>query len=136
MPFRRLNRFKRPLAQLFRAELCLVEGLHGFESHKHFVLYGKEEEAPFLWLESKEDTRISFVVIDPFIICPGYSPKISRADLQQLNAAEDAELILLAIVNTLETPYTMNLAAPLLINWAQKKGKQILLEEDSTHPIV
>lgn len=129
---RRLNRFKRPSFP-FQASLYFIEGLHGFESHTEFLLF--EKDVPFLRLESKADSRVSFVVIDPFVMCPNYLPKISRFDLKQLNVLDESELILLAIVNTSKKPYTANLAAPILIHWDEKKGKQILLQEDPAYPI-
>lgn len=137
MPLPRLNRLKHPSVAVwpFKAELVFPQGLFGFESYKKYWLIGHQKEVPYLRLEAQENDLISFVVIDPFLILPEYEPTLSQKDIQDVGVLHEAKLILLAIVNTKDRPFTMNLAAPLLIHWHKRKGKQLLLHHESNFPI-
>lgn len=137
MPLSRLNRFKRsPIDSWpFEALLNFPLGLHGFESHTRFVLIGEKEEIPYLRLVSEEDRALSFFVVDPFPIFPTYEPVITKPDILDIGVTGEAKLILLAIVNKHERPYTMNLGAPLLIYWQKRRGKQLLFPADSSYPV-
>jgi flagellar assembly factor FliW len=137
MPLSRLNRFKRPSFDTwpFKETLNFPKGLHGFENLIRFSLIGHKHETPFLRLASEENDAISFVVADPFPLYPFYEPVITKKDVEDLNVGGEAKLIILAIVNTIERPLTLNLEAPLLIHWHIKQGKQLLFPNDPAFPI-
>jgi flagellar assembly factor FliW len=137
MPLSRLNRFKRSSYEMppFEVGLVFPNGLHGFESLRRFSLVVYEHEAPFLRLVSLENEAITFMLIDPFSICPSYEPVITKQDIYDLQVGDEAKLIMLAIVNTHERPIAMNLEAPLLIHWHLKRGKQLLFPNESAYPI-
>lgn len=132
-----MNRLKRPRedAWPFQAELHFPKGLLGFEHYTRYVLIGHQQEKPFLRLEV-ESRAFSFFVIDPFLEHVDYTPTLTQQDLQDLDVLHEAKLFMLSIVNTNEHPYTMNLAAPLLIHWAGRLGKQLLFPEDNAYPLV
>jgi len=137
MPLSRLNRFKRPTFDTwpFQEPLIFPQGLFGFESLTRYSLVGHKHETPYLRLESEENEAISFVVIDPFPINPHYEPVITQKDILDIGVTAEAKLILFTIVNMKESPYTMNLEAPLLIYWHKRRGKQLLFPEDPAFPI-
>jgi flagellar assembly factor FliW len=137
MPFSQPNRFKRPSHYLWpsHSQIDFQEGLYGFEQWQEYVLKGRGEETPFLWLETQKNKKISFVVVDPFLICPHYEPVITKFDLECVGVEDKAELFLLSIVNTQADPYTLNLGFPLLIHGQKRRGKQILAGGDCAYPI-
>ena len=49
-------------------------GLLGFEKFQEFVLLGRPEEAPFLWLQVKGDQKLAFLVVAPQAAAP-YTPQ-------------------------------------------------------------
>lgn len=124
----RLNRFKKRNAWKwpFEEELFFQKGLYGFEKIQHFSLIGNESEIPFLRLVAKEYRKISFLLIDPFVICPDYNPLPCRYDVKEDDATTG--LFLLALVNSKKKE--ANLSAPLLINWEKKCGVQLLLPDE------
>jgi flagellar assembly factor FliW len=136
-PLSSLNRLKRPPVDTwpFHTELVFPQGLFGFERYTRYALIGHQKEVPFLRLEASQNRSLSFYVIDPFLHAPDYFPSIARADLEDVGVLYEAKLILFAIVNTKEHPFTMNLAAPLLIHWFKKLGKQLLMHANTEYPI-
>ena len=47
------------------------EGLFGFEDYKKYATI-ESEWAPLIWLQSLDDERLAFLLIDPFLICDDY----------------------------------------------------------------
>lgn len=118
-----LNRFKRASLD---ASLTFESGLYGFEDHRQFSLTGRKKESPFLRLTH---SKLQFIVIDPYEVCPGYQPHMVKTTF-----AEPA--FLLAIVCLQQEGYTINLAAPLLIEWEQRRGQQLLIPDEPTEFLI
>ena len=47
-------------------------GLIGFERHRKFLIVDDVDSEPFRWLVSLEDGDLSFPLLDPGILLPGY----------------------------------------------------------------
>ncbi|NGX54877.1 MAG: Flagellar assembly factor FliW [Chlamydiae bacterium] len=112
-----LNRFKRISLE---ASLTFESGLYAFEEHRHFSLTGRQKESPFLRLTH---SKLQFIVMDPFEACPDYEPHLGETPFQK-------PAFLLAIVCLQQDHYTINLAAPLLIEWEQRRGRQLLIPDE------
>jgi len=107
------------------------EGLPAFETVKDFVIIAHEEEAPFLWLQAQSIPSLAFVTIDPFLIYQDYRPDICDEDVNILNINNEDDAFLLSIVNIHHNPQhgiTTNLVSPIVINWKQRLGKQVILQ--------
>lgn len=120
--------------------LAFPEGLYGFEGLRRFVLIETAAGAPWKWLQSLEDGDICFVVLDPLVVEPGYSPSLSEADLERVGLAREGEaaLLVLAVVPEDLTRMTVNLRAPLVLNPVARRGCQVVLPDDRyaiKHPV-
>lgn len=107
------------------------EGLPGFERVHDFVLINNEEEAPFLWLQSTNIPNLAFIAVDPFLVLPNYRPDIGDADVAFLDIEKEEDVLMLSIVNISSDPNegtTANLVGPIIINWENKRGKQVILQ--------
>ena len=107
------------------------EGLPGFDHVKDFMVVSNEEEAPFLWLQASSIPNLAFITIDPFLICPDYRPDICDEDVDTLKITTEDDVIILSIVNiknSNEEGVTANLVGPVVINWKEKVGKQVILQ--------
>src|SRR5574344_1939595 len=51
--------------------ITIPSGLFGFEEYTDFALIDSEY-APLIWLQSRQDASLAFLLIDPFIICEDY----------------------------------------------------------------
>jgi len=112
------------------------EGIIGFSNFKHYFIVEREEDKPFKWLQSLDNSDLAFVIVNPLFFYPCYKVKISSKDSTLLKLKDEKEGKVFVLVVIPEDPsYTRaNLLAPLVINATKKIGKQIILE-DSGYPL-
>jgi len=110
--------------------LHFPEGIIGFHSLKRFVLLGKESRL-VMWLQSIDNPKVAFIVVNPFLFEPNYNPKLTQEDMDFLNVKDSSDLHILAIVVVPEDPQKMtaNLLGPIVVNTKEKVGKQVILLE-------
>lgn len=109
-------------------------GLPGFPHLRRFrLMVHPTYTPPFELLASEEDAAIGFYLIDPILIEPNYTPKISPADQKEVAARRNDKLCLRAIVTVGEDARntTANLAAPLVLNLGEGLGCQAILDGTS-----
>lgn len=119
-----------------KTPIRFAEGLYGFESVKDYILL-QEDDAGAVWsLQAAEKPVPSFIVLDPFLVVRGYSPRISREDYEALGSPRESDLCFLVIAVIGEKPENtfVNLKSPLVINAKTRAGKQIIMEE-SDYPV-
>jgi flagellar assembly factor FliW len=111
-------------------------GLPGFEDLKQFVFIQENAEQPFAYMQSVEDGEVSFIIVNPFIFFPDYEFDITDADQAELQVESEEDVhmwVVMSVIDTLENA-TLNLLAPLIINFKARLGKQIILHNSSYHP--
>lgn len=109
------------------------QGLPGYMHLKGYLLIRNEDTEPFVWLVSVEDPEVSFLMVNPLLFCPDYSPNITKRDLTELAIDSPQSLLMYSIVTLHSTDIlqtTANLCGPILINLAKKIGKQLVLLDD------
>ena len=111
-------------------------GILGFADSKAFVIIDLEDQEDFKWLQSVQDPSTAFVLSDPLFIKPDYCAEVQRADLSQLGAFNDEDLVLSVILTITDRPeeITANLCAPLIFNLANRRGMQYVLN-DQKYPV-
>ena len=61
----------------------IINGLFGFESYTRYLpLSFHEEDDSMLSLQNIEDETLSFILMNPFMLFPDYTPKLSESDLE------------------------------------------------------
>lgn len=111
-------------------KIHLVEGLGGFEQIKDFALSINPVEAPLIWLVAQDYQNLSFLTVDPFLIFSQYQPEFGDNDLDILNIQSAEDMLVLCMANIIKKPtigLTINLKAPLVINWVTGVGKQFII---------
>ena len=110
--------------------ITFAEGLPGFEELKTFTLLTTEDTRPLLWMQAIENGDIALPVIDPFEVLGDYGFELSEADMHSLEVDSLEKLLVLnvAVIPRDLSGMTANMAAPVIVNVAINKGKQILLE--------
>jgi len=99
--------------------LTVVDGIFGFPELTKYVLLMKDEEAPFAWLQSVEDSNLAFIIIDPHLFRLNYRLKVGLEFLKKVEAQNNNEVISYAIVVIPENNpqmMTANLQGPVIIN--------------------
>ena len=114
------------------------EGLPAFEEVKDFLLVANEEEAPFMWLQALAVPNLAFVVVDPFLVHPDYQPDLLDSDVESLKIEDESDVFILSIVNlrhNSEQGITANLVGPIVINWKERIGKQVILKNHLNYSV-
>jgi flagellar assembly factor FliW len=107
------------------------EGLLGFENLKKYFVVDPGDSTLILWLQSTEDEKVAFPIIEPKIFKPDYIAKLLPADLNglELDSLQTAKLYSILTIPANVTEMSANLKAPVVINSIKKVGKQIVLQD-------
>ena len=113
------------------------DGIPGFEDLKRYVFMAEENVnlqedklEVFHWLQSVCDASVAFLVVNPFLFIPDYSFDLSDDEVTALELKSPEEI---AVFNIITIPgekaaeVTINLLAPLIINFKLKLAKQVIL---------
>jgi flagellar assembly factor FliW len=111
--------------------ITFAEGLFGFENLKKYFVVDPGDSTLILWLQSTEDDKVAFPIIEPKIFKPDYIAKLLPADLNglELESLQSAKLYSILTIPGNVTEMSANLKAPIVINSAKKIGKQIVLQD-------
>jgi len=113
-----------------RQKITFPSGLFGFESLKDYVLLDAEQK-PFYWLQSLDEEKTAFILIDPFIFRPDYEMDIDNEELRPIGITDPEKAVIFTIVTVPidNSPMTANLQGPLVINRDSRLGVQAVLTD-------
>lgn len=114
--------------------ISFPKGIIGFPELTDFALIHDSEKGTDTvhWLQSLQETAFAMPVIDPLFVCPDYNPEVDDELLQhlgELNPDEMLVLVTMTIPSDL-TKMTVNLKGPVVINAAERKAVQVIVEGD------
>jgi flagellar assembly factor FliW len=118
-------------------QITLTEPLPGFPRHRGYVLVAADATGLLRWLQAMDPQGPRFLVVPPAPYVPEYAPRLPGAVLAELGLAvpADAELHCLVTIPDGDVhAATANLRAPLVVNPATGRGRQVVLTEGG-HPI-
>lgn len=107
------------------------DGVPAFEGYRNFVFFCNTDMQPFFFMKSIGiSPEVSFVCIDPFLICPEYNIRLGHADRKalELKRNEDAFVFSFVTVRDDVTEITANLQGPVVLNQKKGIGRQIITE--------
>ncbi|MBP5443649.1 MAG: flagellar assembly protein FliW [Treponema sp.] len=110
--------------------ITIPAGLFGFEDFTRFALYDSSYK-PFVRLQSLEEVNLSFLLIDPFLVCSEYETNIDDRELSKINITDPSEVLVMTLVTVPGNgqPVTTNLLGPLIINKKTREGMQVILND-------
>lgn len=113
-----------------RQKLSFPQGLFGFEKYRDYLLLDSERP-PFYWLQSMDDPKAAFVLVNPFLFRPDYEIDIGNEELAGIGILSPEKALILSIVTIPadESPMTANLQGPLVINRETRTGKQSVVTD-------
>ena len=113
-----------------RQKVTFPSGLFGFETLKDYVLLDAEQQ-PFYWLQSLDEEKTAFILIDPFLFRPDYEMDIDNEELRPIGISDPEKAVIFTIVTVPpdNSPMTANLQGPLVINRDSKLGVQAVLTD-------
>ncbi len=112
--------------------ITFPQGIPGFSELRRFVILPHAENSPVHFLQSLDDTDISFVITKPQNFFPDYQVTVEQTDMAELGLQDISEALVFAILVVASAPrdITANLLAPVLINPHNKSGKQVVMSGD------
>ncbi len=118
------------------------DGLFGFSELKNYVpLAFQDNSDALISLQSIDDCRISFILMNPFQLYSEYAPVLSEEDSNLLKASYDEKNIsyyVICVIHDQMEESTVNLKAPIAVNTDTREAKQIILDNPLykfRHPI-
>jgi flagellar assembly factor FliW len=98
------------------------------------------DRASVAWLQAIDNPFQAFVVTDPWMIAPDYSPEISDADAAELGleSFEHARVFGILTIPADPREISINLRAPIVVNVNDRRAKQVVLlgeEYGTRHPV-
>jgi len=105
------------------------EGIPGLEEYHEYALLQFEDSYPIMWLQSTEDRGVCLPVMDTFAVIDDYVFDIDDSDVKELelNGPENLYVASVLVIPEDISKMTVNLAAPIIVNTATGKARQILL---------
>ena len=105
------------------------EGIPGLEEYHEYALLQFEDSYPIMWLQSTEDRGVCLPVMDTFAVIDDYVFDIDDSDVRELelNGPENLYVASVLVIPEDISKMTVNLAAPIIVNTATGKARQILL---------
>lgn len=109
-------------------------GIIGFPDLTDFALIHDEEKGTdtIHWLQSLQEPTFAMPVMDPLIVCPDYNPEVDDELLNNIGEIVPEELLVMVTVTVPKdlTKMSVNLKGPMVINAAQRKATQVIVEGD------
>ncbi len=127
--------YSRPFGKITVNDSDIIvfpDGLFGFDSLNRFILL-EEKESPMVWLQSYEEADLAFVLLRIVHFMSDYELSMSQSDLEALGTDDTASLDVYAILTIPEddpSRMTANLMGPVVINPAEKIGRQVISLSD------
>ncbi len=116
--------------------ITFTQPIIGFQDYRRFVTLPGPEGSGVIWLQSSDVGDLAFLLMNPRDVMPEYRVVLGQHELAELAVADAAslEVYTLLVVPEDRRKIRTNLRAPILINRAQRLGKQAVLER-SEYPI-
>jgi len=112
--------------------ITMEKGVIGFEDyHKYILVNHPEPEMPYMWYQSVEDTKVYFIVTNPFYFVENYDFDLRDSVVERLEIKEIEDILTLSLVVIPEKvkDTTLNLQSPIIVNKRIGISEQVILEE-------
>ncbi|MCH5255262.1 MAG: flagellar assembly protein FliW [Lachnospiraceae bacterium] len=114
--------------------IAFPKGIIGFPDLTQFALVHDSEKGTdsIHWLQSLQEPAFAMPVLDPLMVCPDYNPEVDDELLKHLGTLVPEEMLVLVTVTVPKDVKQMsvNLKGPIVINAAEKKATQVIVEGD------
>ena len=107
------------------------KGIPGFLEQKEYVFL-PVEDSPFIVMQSIEQKDLAFISIEPGNFFSDYDFEIDERTKKMIKL-EDSSQVTVFNITTLKKDIkqaTVNLAAPVIVNFNQNLGRQVILDDD------
>ena len=105
-------------------------GVPGFPDETKYALFPYEPDSPFSILQSITNPDLTFLLADPYRFYNDYVFELDDQMAAQLGFSEENPPHVYTVATMRDTleQMTVNLLAPVVINWLKRTGAQIIIE--------
>ena len=105
-------------------------GMPGFPDEEQFVLFPYEKDSPFSFLQSLSNPNLTFLLADPFRFFNDYVFNLDDELAAQWGFSSDNSPCVYTVATMKDSleKMTVNLLAPIVVNWVTRKGTQLIIE--------
>ncbi len=107
-------------------------GIIGFPELTDFALVHDEEKGvgSIHWLQSIQEPAFAMPVMDPLLVQPEYNPEVDDELLKPIGKLDPEEMLVMVTVTVPSdlTKMSVNLRGPIVINAAEKKACQVIVD--------
>jgi len=109
-----------------------VGGIPGFPHFTRAVLIEVEGNPDYYWLQSVDDGDLAFLTVVPWSFFADYELVLNDDDQAaiELDDAGDAFICCLVSVDRGSQSFTANLRAPIVVNVAVNRARQVILPDE------
>ncbi len=109
--------------------LDFPQGLVGFGRLRQFVVLDHRQGSPFKWLLSLDDPELAFAIADPAELVANYEPPLELAARTLTCQRTDVAVFVLVTIPPDPTAMTVNLMAPVAVDLATRRARQLVLDD-------
>jgi len=111
------------------------KGIIGFPDLTEFALIHdaeKEGTAAVKWLQSMQEPAFAMPVMDPLMVKADYNPEVEDELLKPIGTLDPEEILVLVTLTVPSevTKMSVNLQAPIIVNAAEKKACQLIVDTE------
>jgi flagellar assembly factor FliW len=106
-------------------------GIIGFENYTKFIIVDNPRFKPFSWLISLDQKDFALPMVNPFLLIKEYQmnfPAELSSELQ--GSGNHFEVFCIVSFNREHGGTTLNLKGPILIDYMERSGRQVVLTSD------
>jgi flagellar assembly factor FliW len=105
-------------------------GLFAFEACRHWVLLADTHSEHLGWLQCATEPAVALPVVSPRRYLPEYKVHVARSQLAPLEFSQFDQAYVLSILSKEDGQWTLNLKAPLVINFDRRLGRQLITGDE------
>src|SRR5262245_22815958 len=109
--------------------LWFEHGLIGLRDCRRWALLADHASPGLGWLQSLDQNDVALGVTCPRRFVAQYQLRIDRAELKSLDLTTARDATVVAIVSRQPEGLSLNLRAPLVINVATRRGRQVIAKD-------
>lgn len=112
--------------------ITFPEGMLGFSKINKYVLIERDDDSLFLWLQALKRPTVAFPLLEPQLFEMKYQVELGDDDRKILDIDDlsDAKVFAIITIPSDPTKMTANLKAPIVMNVANRRARQVILMAD------
>jgi len=115
--------------------LTFPAGILAFEAYTSFAIIPDNQNAVFHWLQSLDDPKLAFLLMEPYALIPDYVPDIFAYEIENLFGDRNISSLSVWCIVTIPPNHpekmTINTQGPIVISAEKRLGGQFISNNES-----